>query len=232
MTAPAPEAPTRRWRRPRGRALVVGAVVLAALIVAAVVAALLIPGGGPGRDGDRRGGPEIGLTGEYDELGAGPGHGVGPGHGRGDRGPRGDGTGLLEGPVVIGSVVSTAERTLVVTPDGGTPRTLRTNDDTRVRGAGNAALGDLTAGERVVVRVDGTCDAATALSILTPQARVVGTVTALTGTSATVVAADGRTVTADVAALGQQPAVGDVVVLTGTITDGATLTADGVRILS
>lgn len=225
MTAPAPEAPTRRWRRPRGRALVIGAVVLAVLIVVAVVAALLIPGGGPGSDRDRRGGPEIGLTGEFDELGGRPGPG------RGDRGPRGDGTGLLEGPVVIGSVVSTAEGTLVVTPDGGTPRTLRTNDDTRVRGAGNAALGDLTAGERVVVRVDGTGDAATALSILTPQARVVGTVTALTGTSATVVAADGRTVTADVAALGQQPVVGDVVVLTGTITDGATLTADGVRIL-
>ena len=127
--------------------------------------------------------------------------------------------------------MSTAEGTLVVTPDGGAPRTLRTNADTRVRGAGNAALGDLTAGERVVVRVDGTGAAATAVSILTPQARVVGTVTALTGTSATVVAADGRTVTADVTALGQQPAVGDVVVLTGTITDSTTLTADGVRIL-
>jgi hypothetical protein len=204
---------------------VIGAVVLAALIVAAVVAALLIPGGGPGRDGDRRGGPEIGLSGEFDELGGDPGGG------RGDRGPRGEGAGLLEGPVVIGSVVSTAEGTLVVTPDGGAPRTLRTNADTRVRGAGNAALGDLTAGERVVVRVDGTGDAATALSILTPQARVVGTVTALSGTSATVVAADGRTVTVDVTALGQQPAVGDVVVLTGTITDGTALTADGVRIL-
>lgn len=231
MTAPAPESPTRRWRRPRGRALVIGAVVLAALIVAAVVAALLIPGGGPGsdrvRDGDRRGVPEIGLTGEFDELGGGPGPG-----GRGDRGPRGEGAGLLEGPVVIGSVVSTSEGALVVTPDGGAPRTLRTNDDTRVRGAGNAAVGDLTAGERVVVRVDGTGEAATALSILTPQARVVGTVTALTGTSSTIVAADGRTVTADVAALGQQPVVGDVVVLTGTITDGITLTADGVRILS
>lgn len=226
MTAPAPESPTRRWRRPRGRAPVIGAVVLAALIVAAVVAALLIPGGGPGRDrvrdGDRRGGPEIGLTGEFDELGVGPG--------RGDRGPRG--AGLLEGPVVIGSVVSTAEGTLVVTPDGAAPRTLRTNDDTRVRGAGNAALGDLTAGERVVVRVDGTGDAATALSIFTPRARVVGTVTALTGTSATVVAADGRTVTAGVAALGRQPVVGDVVVFTGRITDGTTLTADWVRILS
>lgn len=215
-----PTTTTRRWRRPRGRALVIGAVVLAVLIVGAVVAALLIPGGGPGRDGDRRGGPGIGLTGESGELDGGPG-----------RGPRGDRDELGDGPVVIGSVVSTSEGTLVLTPDGDAQRSLRTTDDTRVRGAGNAGLGDLTAGERVVVRVDGTGDAATALTILTPQARVTGTVTALAGTSATVVAADGRTVTADLTALAQQPVVGDVVVLTGTVSDGATLTADGVRIL-
>lgn len=220
MTTPvAPPSPSRR-RRPRGRTLVIGAVVLAVLIVAAVVAALLIPGGG--RGGDRRGGPEIGLTGEYGELDGGPG--------RGGHGGRGDGLG--DGPVLIGSVVSTAEGSLVVAPDGGgADRTLRTNDDTRVRGGGNAALGDLTAGERVVVRVDGTGDAATAVAVLAPQARVVGTVTTLTGTNATVVAVDGRTVGVDVAALGRQPVVGDVVVLTGTFTDGSTLVADGVRIL-
>lgn len=213
-----PETPTRR--RPRGRTLVIGAVVLAVLVVAAVVAALVLPGGGPGRDGDRRGGPPgIGLTGEFDELGPG-----------GPRGPRGDGW-PGDDPVLVGSVVSAAPGTLVVTPDGGAPRTLRTDDDTRVRGGGNAALGDLAPGERVVVRVEGTGDAATAVAVLAPQARVAGTVTALTGTAATVVAVDGRTVAVDVAGLGQQPAVGDVVVLTGTFTDGTTLVADGVRIL-
>ncbi|QJY44887.1 hypothetical protein [Pseudonocardia broussonetiae] len=225
-----PTTTTRRWRRPRGRVLVIGAVVLAALVVAGVVAALLVPGGGPGRGDDRRGVPGIGLTGEYDELDGGPGLG-GPvdGPGRGDRGPRGEGLG--DDAVLVGTVVSTSEGTLVVTPDGAAQRSLRTTDDTRVRGSGNAALGDLAPGERVVVRVDGTGDAATAVSVTAPQARVTGTVTALTGTSATVVAVDGRTVTVDVGGLGQQPAVGDVVVLTGTITDGATLTADGVRIL-
>lgn len=225
-----PEAPTRRWRRPRGRALVIGAVVLAVLIVAAVVATLLIPDGG--RGGDRRG-AGTGLAGEYAELGAGPEPGFGPG-GDGPRGGRGDGMrgeGLGDGAVLIGSVVSTAEGTLVVTPDGGAPRTLRTNDDTRVRGGGNAALGDLTAGERVVVRVEGTGDAATAVAVLAPQARVTGTVTTLDGTGATVVTVDGRTVTVDVTALGRQPVVGDVVVLTGTITGGGTLVADSVRIL-
>ncbi|GAA2546159.1 hypothetical protein GCM10010210_16840 [Pseudonocardia hydrocarbonoxydans] len=203
----------------------IGAVVLAVLVVAAVVAALVLPGGGPGRDGDRRGGPPgIGLTGgfgEFDELGPG---------GDRPRGPRGGGW-PGDDPVLVGSVVSTAPGSIVVTPDGGAPRTLRTDDDTRVRGGGNAALGDLAPGERVVVRVEGTGDAATAVGILAPQARVAGTVTALTGTAATVVAVDGRTVDVDVAALGQQPAVGDVVVLTGTFADGTTLVADGVRVL-
>lgn len=224
----APTTTTRRRRRPRGRLLVIGAVVLAALVVAGVVAALLVPGG-PGRGDDRRGGPGIGLTGEYEELGPSGGPGGVGGPGRGDRGPRGEGLG--DDAVLVGTVVSTSDGTLVVTPDGAAQRSLRTTDDTRVRGSGNAALGDLAPGERVVVRVDGIGDAATAVSVTTPQARVTGTVTALTGTSATVVAVDGRTVTVDVAGLGQQPAVGDVVVLTGTITDGATLTADGVRIL-
>lgn len=226
MTAPAPPSPTRR-RLPGRRTLVIGAVVLAVLVVAGVVAALLIPGGGPDR-GDRRGGgiPEIGLTGEYDEL-------VGPGDlpgGPGGHGPR-DRDGLGDDAVLIGSVVSTAEDTLVVTPDGGAQRTLRTDEDTRVRGGGNAALGDLTAGERVVVRIEGTGDAATAVAVLAPQGRVTGTVTALSGDTATVVAVDGRTVTADIATLGQKPVEGDVVVLRGTFADGSTLTADGVRIL-
>ncbi|WP_300009388.1 hypothetical protein [Pseudonocardia sp.] len=231
MTTPAPSpAPSPPRRRPSRRALVVGAVVLAVLVVAGVVAALLIPGGGPGRDGRRGGVPEIGLTGEYGEL-VGPGAGPGRrGDGPGGRGPR-DLGGLGDDAVLVGSVVSTADGTLVVTPDGGAQRTLRTDDDTRVRGAGNAALGDLTAGERVVVRVEGTGDAATAVSVLAPQGRVSGTVTALDGDRATVVAIDGRAVAVDVSALGQRPAVGDVVVLTGTFADGTTLTADGVRIL-
>ena len=99
-----------------------------------------------------------------------------------------------------------------------------------MRGSGNAALGDLAPGERVVVRVEGTGDAATAVAVLTPRTRVTGTVTALTGDSATITRIDGLAVTANVAAV-TPPAVGDLVVLTGVTTDGTTLTADAIRVL-
>lgn len=221
MTAPENPPPTRWSRfRPRRRGAVVGAVVLALLVVAGVATALILPLGGPDRGGhgDDRGRAGIGLLG--DER-------FGPGHrGRGGEEP------LLRGDdaVLPGTVVSVGDGTLVLTPDGAPQRTLRTDDRTRVRGRDDAGLGDLRPGERVVVRVDGTGDAATAVAVLVPQARVAGTVTAITGDTATVVGIDGLTVTADVAGLAQRPAVGDVVVLTGTAS-GSTLTADGVRIL-
>jgi len=77
----------------------------------------------------------------------------------------------------------------------------------------------------VVIRVAGAGDAATAVSILTPQARVIGTVTALSGDLATITSIDGRTVTANLSALTEQPAVGDLIALTGTATNPTTITA-------
>lgn len=234
MTTPQPDPPTtetrRGWRRfrPRGRGALIGASVLALLVVAGVVAALLP--GGPDHGGGRFGpGSEVGLLGDadgFDEL-AGPGHRGGPGR----HGPGGFDRGLGDDALLAGTVVSTADGSLVLTPDGAAQRTVRTDDDTRVRGGGNRALGDLTPGERVVVRVEGTGDAATAVSVLVPQARVVGTVTALTDARATVVGVNGLTSTVDVAGLGQQPAVGDLVVLTGVATDATVLRADGIRVL-
>jgi hypothetical protein len=236
----APPPARSRWRRPRGRGALIGAAVLALLVVGVVVAALVIPGHGPGR-GDRGGpGPDIGLSGELGELGApdglgglaGPGDARGPwrdGPGRGGAGPLGRGLG--SDTLLAGTVVSAGNGSIVVTPDGAAQRTIRTDDRTRVRGSGNAALGDLQAGERVVIRVSGTGDAATAVTILAPQARVTGTVTALAGNSATVTAVDGLTVTVDVTALTQKPAVGDLVVLSGVATNGTTITADGIRVL-
>lgn len=233
----APVARRSRWRRPRGRGAVIGAALVALLVVAGVAAALLIPGHGPGRkDREDFGGPDIGLSGGFGELDglggpgpAGPDRG-GPGRG----GPRGGAPldrGLGDDTLLAGTVVSTADGSIIITPDGGAQRTIRTDGDTRVRGNGNTGLGDLQAGERVVLRISGTGEAATAVTILAPQARVTGTVTALTGDTATVTAIDGLTVTADVTALSQKPAVGDLVVLTGVATNGTTLTADGIRIL-
>jgi len=114
---------------------------------------------------------------------------------------------------------------VVVAPDSGEQRTIRTDDSTRVRGGGNTGLADLEAGERVVIRVAGAGDAATAVSILTSQARVIGTVTALSGDLATITSIDGRTVTANLSALTEQPAVGDLIALTGTATNPTTITA-------
>jgi hypothetical protein len=226
--APAPPPPPsgrRPWRsRVRSRGFVIGAVIVALVVVGGVVAALLIPD----RDHDRFG-PGFGRgdwAGEMDQRG-GPFRG-GPFRGGDDeRGPFAFG----EGPVVAGTVAAVGNGTMTVAVDGGAQRTLRTDADTRVVGEGNSALGDLQTGERVVVRVQGTGDAATAVAVWTPQARVTGTVTALSGTTATVVSVDGLTVSADVSALSQQPAVGDVVVLTGVVADGSTIRADGIRVL-
>ena len=216
----------------------IGAAIVAVLVVGGVVAALLVPWGHRGGPGDFRG-PAVGLSGESSELGDieglddggarsdGPGR-DGPGRGRGDRPVA---RGLGNDTLLAGTVVSTGNGSLVLTPDGGAQRTIRTDDRTRVRGSGNAALGDVAPGERVVVRVTGTGDAATAVAVVTPRARVTGTVTALTGDSATVTGVDGLTVTVDVAGLGQKPAVGDLVVLTGTAANGTTLKADQVRVL-
>src|SRR5688500_5801295 len=141
------------------------------------------------------------MTGDVDELSgfAEPGrrvNGPGRGFGVGDR--------LGDDTLLAGSVVSVAQGTLVVTPDGAPQRTLRTDGDSRVRGSGNTGLGDLQAGERVVVRIEWTGAAARAVAVLVPPARVTGTVTAIAGDRITVVQLDGLTTTADITALTQK----------------------------
>lgn len=237
--AVAPSSRSPRWR-PRGRTAVVGAALVALLVVAGVAAALLAGSDRPGPPRDVR--PDLALAGATGELGAreggdglaglvGPDDEPGEGPRRQRRGAPLE-RGLGDDALLVGAVVATADGSIVLAPDGGAPqRTIRTDDRTRVRGNGNTALGDLQPGERVVVRVDGTGDAATAVAVVAPQARVTGTVTALAGDTATITAVDGLTVTADVAALGRKPAVGDLVVLTGTAGNGTTIKADTIRIL-
>jgi hypothetical protein len=235
----------RPWRsRLRSRGVVITAVVAALVVIAGVTAAVLWP------DDDDRGrfGPGFDRAGWSSPVERGPWGEGGPGRwgdddgddgdgdDRGDRGDRDDdapgprGFGFGDDPVLTGTVASVVNGSIVVNVDGAGPRTLRTDGDTEVGGPANSGLGDLQAGERVVVEVEGTGDAATADSVWTPQASVTGTVTALTGTTATVTSVEGLAVTADVAALSQKPAVGDVVVLTGTA-DASSIRADGIRIL-
>jgi hypothetical protein len=231
-----PKPPRRPLRsRLRSRGAVITAIVAARVVIGGVTAALLLPDndrgrfGGPGFD-------RAGWAGERMWGDEGPGHwgdrdsdrADGDGEGFGRPGPRPFGFG--DDPVVTGTVASVADGSIVVNVDGAGPRTLRTDGDTEVGGPSNSGLGDLQVGERVVVEVEGAGDAATAESIWVPQAGVTGTVTALSGNTATVTSVEGLTVSADVTALSQKPAVGDVVVLTGTA-DAGTIRADGIRVL-
>jgi hypothetical protein len=228
-----PPPPHRSWRsRLARRGVVIAAAIVGLVIITGASAALLLP------DDDRwRFGPGFDRPGwgEMDEhpWRGGPWGEDGPGR-MGDRDWDDEGRGpfgMGDDPIVAGTVASVADGSLVVNVDGAGPRTLRTDGDTEVFGAANGGLGDLQTGERVVVEVEGTGDTATAESVWAPEARVTGTVTALTGDTATVTSVDGFVVTADLAALSQRPTVGDVVVLTGTAADGSTIRADGIRVL-
>jgi hypothetical protein len=238
-----PKPPRRPLRsRLRSRGVVITAVVAALVVIAGVTAALLLPDDDRGRFGP--GFDRSGWSGALDERGwrGGPwgddDHSDDRSEGRfggrdGDdeEGPGGRGSGMGDDPIVMGTVASVADGSIVVNVDGSGPRTLRTDGDTEVTGASNGGLGVLQTGERVVVEVEGIGDAATAESVWTPQASVTGTVTALTGDRATVTSVGGLAVPVDVAALSQRPAVGDVVVLTGTAADASTIRADGIRVL-
>lgn len=199
------------------------ALAALALLLVGGVAGALLSAARTGHVGP--GGP--GLA-RLDERGPGPLGRVGPGPGRGS--DRAGAAGRGAGPVVLGTVVSTGNGTLVLTPDGAAQRTLRTDDRTRVAGPAARSLADLKPGQRVAVRVSGTGDAATAVTVRVPQARLVGTVTAVTGDAATVTSADGLVVTVNTAATSPNPAVGDVVAVTGTAS-GTTVTATTVAIL-
>ncbi|MCU1627152.1 MAG: hypothetical protein JWP64_2101 [Pseudonocardia sp.] len=213
-------APAARRRRPSKRWSIGGGAVLAVLILGGVVAALVIPGGGHGRGGPRGG--DVGLTAAEDDLGGSDLLGTGPGEDRRGGGRDRDTRGTGDDTLLVGVVKSTASGSLVVTRDGGGDVTVRTDDRTRVRGTATA-LADLTAGERVVVRVTGTGDTATAVAVQAPKARLTGTVTALTGDRATVVEAGGLTGTVDVSGLTDKPAVGTLALFTGTPTENGTV---------
>jgi hypothetical protein len=230
-TAEAP-APAKRRYRPTRTGVLLALVGLALVVVGGVAGALLFSRhAGPGGPGfarlDERG------PGAFARSGAGPGGGrgfdMGPGP-RGRVGPGAGGAGFRAGPVLLGSVVSTANGTLVITPDGAAQRALRTDDRTRVVGEGVRSLADLKPGQRVAVSVTGTGDATTAVAVRVPVARLVGTVTAVAGDTATVTSADGLVVTVNTAAANPKPAVGDVVAVTGTAS-GTTITATTVTVL-
>ena len=137
--------------------------------------------------------------------------------------------------LLVGSVVSNGGGTLVVAPDGGGPNvTVRTDASTRMLGGGRQTPADLRPGARAVVRVSGSGDTARAVSVSSPQTRVTGTITALTGGDLTVLQGSGLAVSVNVASMTAAPnpplAVGDLVAVTG-IPNGTSITASRVRVL-
>ncbi len=232
-------APRHRLRWP----IVAGA--LAVLLIAGVLAtALLVGGRRGGRGGPQNFSPQnaalelaVADAGGIEVLadepaGPGQGPGAGPG-GRGERGGPGHRGGLLQrlgdDTLLVGNVASVGTGTLSVTRDGGGEKAVTTDDRTRIRGAGNSAVADLAAGERVIVRV-GPDNRAVGVLGLRPH--VAGTVTTLDGNRATVVRGSGLTQVVDVTAVPEKPKVGDLIAAVGTLTDnGTTLRAETVRVL-
>jgi TusA-related sulfurtransferase len=116
--------------------------------------------------------------------------------------------------VLLGTVGSVSGTQLTITPDSGSQVTFTTTN-TKIAG-GTKAITDLKPGERIEVVVkDGA-----AVAVRIPQVHDTGTITNLNGTQATLVEADGQTVTLDLSGIGQPPANGNVVVVTGSVTDG------------
>lgn len=215
--AAAPHSPRRRRALP-------WLVGLGGVLVGGLVGGLLVAGGSPGSD---RVAPDLALATEADLITqAFPAED--DDHPGGRHGPFGHRPRLL-GPdeqVVVGSVAGSAAKELTVATDGGPQTTIPTDEDTRVRGAGNRELGDLDNGERVVVRVgsDGT---AVAVGVI--PAHVVGTVTALDGARATVRRPDGLAVQVDLSGVSERPEVGTMVAVRGSADDsGGVLRAEKV----
>lgn len=253
--APSP----RRFRRPSRRTWLLAAAGLVGVLVIGAIGfgigrhAGYGPGygrfahyGGPGhamerggfvvmgRDGGL-GGPDGGFGGPGMGPGGHPGMGPGGDFGMGPRGDFGPGRaherhgGLANTATLTGSVVSVAPDNLVVAPDGGAPQvTVPTNNRTRVRGVGNGLTG-LQPGQRVVVRIGGD---KSAVAVFSPEARAIGTITALNGDRAVLVRPDGLTENVDLASVNPKPANGDLVAVTGAAAEnGATLKVNNLRVL-
>ncbi|TWP49345.1 hypothetical protein FKR81_24890 [Lentzea tibetensis] len=142
-------------------------------------------------------------------------------------GPRGPGKGhpgkFAEGvTLVVGTVKSVENGKLVVTKDGGGEATITTDGSTRFRGG---ELSGLKQGQRVAVRVkDGK-----ALGVAVPKSHASGTVTSVDGDKAVLIKTDGLQVNLDLSGVSEKPKSGDLVVVTGTVSDGKTIKVEKVR---
>ncbi|MGI5502772.1 hypothetical protein [Lentzea sp. CA-135723] len=143
--------------------------------------------------------------------------GPGPGkHGRPDK------AALKDSTLVVGRVKSVETGKLVITKDDGGEVSLTTDGSTKLRGGDVAGL---KADQRVTVRVkDGK-----ALNVALAKAQARGTVKDVNGNNATLVQVDGLQTPLDLSSVTEKPKNGDLVAVTGTVSDGKTIKVDKLR---
>ncbi|SEQ03265.1 hypothetical protein [Lentzea albida] len=145
-----------------------------------------------------------------------------------ERHPGGPGKGgpgkakLKDSTLVVGRVKSVESGKLTITKDDGGEVSLTTDGSTKLRGGD---LAGLKADQRVTVRVkDGK-----ALNVALAKAQERGTVKDVNGNNATLVQVDGLQTPLDLSAVSEKPKNGDLVAVTGTVSDGKTIKVEKLR---
>ena len=139
-----------------------------------------------------------------------------PGHGRPDKAK------LKDSTLVVGRVKSVETGKLTITKDDGSDVSLTTDGSTKLRGGD---LAGLKADQRVTVRVkDGK-----ALNVALAKANERGTIKDVNGNNATLVQVDGLQTPLDLSAVSEKPKNGDLVAVTGTVSDGKTIKVEQLR---
>ncbi|MEU7475788.1 hypothetical protein AB0A63_07370 [Lentzea sp. NPDC042327] len=145
-------------------------------------------------------------------------HPGGPGKGHG----RDKAQNLKDSTLVVGRVKAVETGKLTITRDDGGEVSLTTDSGTKLRGGD---LAGLKTDQRVTVRAkDGK-----ALNVALAKARAQGTVKDVNGDNATLIQVDGLQTPLDLSAVNEKPKNGDLVAVTGTVSDGKTVKVDQLR---
>ncbi|SDM08045.1 hypothetical protein SAMN04488074_11686 [Lentzea albidocapillata subsp. violacea] len=129
---------------------------------------------------------------------------------------------LKDSTLVIGRVKSVETGKLTITKDDGSEVSLTTDSSTKLRGGD---LAGLKADQRVTVRVkDGK-----ALHVALAKAQARGTVKDVNGDNATLIQVDGLQTSLDLSAVTEKPKNGDLVAVSGSVTDGKTIKVEQLR---
>lgn len=129
---------------------------------------------------------------------------------------------LKDSTLVVGRVKSVETGKLTITKDDGSDVSLTTDGSTKLRGGD---LAGLKADQRVTVRVkDGK-----ALNVALAKAHEQGTIKDVNGNNATLIQVDGLQTPLDLSAVSEKPKNGDLVAVTGTVSDGKTVKVDQLR---